>query len=60
MEYILQNILKIQMFPKIIVVDVMKLFEIMQIHYNDIIMSAMASQITSLTIVYSTDYSGAD
>ena len=29
-------------------------------HYNDIIMSAMASQITSLTIVYSTVYSGAD
>ena len=29
-------------------------------HYNDIIMSAMASQITSLTIVYSTIYSGVD
>ena len=29
-------------------------------HYNDIIMSAMASQITSLTIIYSTFYSGAD
>ena len=28
-------------------------------HYNDVIMSAMASQITSLTIVYSTAYSGA-
>ena len=27
-------------------------------HYNDVIMSAMASQITSLTIVYSTVYSG--
>ena len=27
------------------------------IHYNDVIMSAMASQITSLTIVYSTVYS---
>ena len=26
-------------------------------HYNDVIMSAMASQITSLTIVYSTTYS---
>ena len=30
------------------------------LHYNDVIMSAMASQITSLTIVYSTVYSGAD
>ena len=30
------------------------------IHYNDIIMSTIASQITSLTIVYSTVYSGAD
>ena len=29
-------------------------------HYNDVIMSAMASQITSLTIVNSTVYSGAD
>ena len=30
------------------------------LHYNDVIMSAMASQITSFTIVYSTVYSGAD
>ena len=29
-------------------------------HYSDVIMSAMASQITSLTIVYSTVYSGTD
>ena len=29
-------------------------------YYNGVIMSAMASQITSLTIVYSTVYSGAD
>ena len=29
-------------------------------HYNDVIMSAMGSQITSLTIVYSAFYSGAD
>ena len=30
------------------------------LHYNDVIMSTMASQITSLTIVYSTVNSGAD
>ena len=30
------------------------------IHYNDVMMGAMASQITSLTTVYSTVYSGAD
>ena len=30
------------------------------INYNDLIMGIMASQITSLTIVYSTVYSGAD
>ena len=30
------------------------------IHYDDVIMGAMASQITSLTIVYSTVYSDAD
>ena len=29
-------------------------------HYNDVIMSALAPHITSLTIVYSTAYSGAD
>ena len=29
-------------------------------HYNDVIMGALASQITSLTIVYSTVYSDAD
>ena len=29
-------------------------------HYSDIVMGAMVSQITSLTIVYSTVYSGAD
>ena len=29
-------------------------------HYNDVIMSAMAAEITSPTIVYSTIYSGAD
>ena len=30
------------------------------VHYNDVIMGTMASQITSLTIVYSTVSSGAD
>ena len=30
------------------------------IHYNDVIMGAIASQITSLTIVYSTVYSDTD
>ena len=32
----------------------------LQRHYNDVIMDTIASQITSLTIVYSTFYSGAD
>ena len=31
-----------------------------QIHYNEVIMTTMASQITSLTVVYSTVYSDAD
>ena len=35
-----------------------KLFEVT--HYNDVIMDVVASQITSLTFVYSTDYSDAD
>ena len=38
----------------------MKLFFKWFTHYTDVIMGAMASQITSLTIVYSTVYSGAD
>ena len=33
---------------------------ILCLHYDDVIMSAIASQITSLTIVYLTVYSGAD
>ena len=33
---------------------------IMVIHYSDVIMCSIASQITSLTIVYSSFYSGAD
>ena len=32
----------------------------MSLHYSDVIMTTIASQITSLTIVYSTVYSGAD
>ena len=31
-----------------------------RVHYTDVIMGAIASQITSLTIVYSTVYSDAD
>ena len=34
--------------------------EMVQEHYGDVIMSGIASQITSLTIVYSTAYSDAD
>ena len=36
------------------------LMHIFHVHYIDVIMSTMASQITSLTIVYSTVYSGAN
>ena len=35
-------------------------FQYYRKHRNDVIMGAMASEITSLTIVYSTVYSGAD
>ena len=37
-----------------------RLSPVKQQHYNDVIMSTIASQVTSLTIVYSTVYSGAD
>ena len=33
---------------------------LVEIHYNDVIMTTIASQITSLTVVYSIVYSGAD
>ena len=39
-------------------VSIMK-FHTWHVHYNDVIMGVIASQITSLTIAYSTDYSGA-
>ena len=35
-------------------------WDIIVSHYNDVVMSAMASQFTSLTIVYSVVYSGRD
>ena len=35
-------------------------FSLKQTHYRDVIVGALASQITSLTIVYSTVYSDAD
>ena len=38
----------------------MCLVSLLWTHYNDVIMGAMASQITSLAIVYSTVYSGGD
>ena len=40
--------------------DASNRYQIVGNHYDDVIMSAMASQITSLTIVYSTVYSGVD
>ena len=43
-----------------IYIDVIYLHNQKISHYNDVIMSVVASQITSLTIVYSTVYSGAD
>ena len=45
--------------PKIIAA-MSDLLSVMSIHYNDVIMGSMVSQITSLTIVYSAVYSGAD
>ena len=38
----------------------MRMIENAKYHYDDVIMSSMASQITSLTIIYSTVYSGTD
>ena len=43
-----------------IVYQVIKSLCIEALHYGDVVMGTVASQITSLTIVYSTVYSGAD
>ena len=37
-----------------------EIFYLLRVHYNDVIMTTMATQITSLTVVYSTVYSDAD
>ena len=47
------NMVRIEIFPEYIVRPFVN-------HYSDVIMDAMAYQITSLTIIYSTVYSGAD
>ena len=41
-------------------VQIVSFTDILVSHYGDVIMGTMASQITSLTIVYSSVYSGAD
>ena len=41
-------------------IDKMNSYRIMTTHYNDVIIGAIASQIASLAIVYSTVYSGWD
>ena len=41
-------------------IALMMYFQVCAGHYNDVIMGAMASQITSLTIVNSNVYSGTD
>ena len=41
-------------------IDVLYGLPILNIHYNDVIMTTIASQITSLTVVYSIVYSDAD
>ena len=46
-----------EQFPKY---SVLHQYQMGNQHYNDVITGAMASQITSLTIVYSTVYSGTD
>ena len=49
-----------KMFPFDVVIMNLKIILVVVIHYDDVIMSAIASQITSLTIVYSIVYSDAD
>ena len=43
-----------------VTINYLRIINIMGLHYGDVIMGAIASQITSLTIVYSTVYSDAD
>ena len=43
-----------------VVINVAQFIDHIKIHYSDVIMCTMASQITSITIFYTTIYSGAD
>ena len=55
-----QNIMNLPMTKKQWVADLRPVWNMYCVHYNDVIMSAMVFQITSLTIVYPMVYSGAD
>ena len=60
MDFLIQSVHRITyMLPRCSVMVRHAIF-LTRIHYNDVIMGSMASQITSLTIVYPAVYSGAD
>ena len=48
------------MVSQLVVIEMPRTMASSLVHYNDIIMNAMASQVTSLTVVYSTIYSSTD
>ena len=59
--FLLTSIYRLSQITRILTCKLIRPWEMWLLsHYNDVIMSAMASQITSLTIVYSTVHSGAD
>ena len=62
MRFAMMPTLSSQTAPKVVIMTICEATsdDKIGIHYSDIIMGTMASQITSLTIVYSTVYSGAD
>ena len=53
--YFIARIIECNFYVTFMIINCIKLY-----HYHDVIMSAIASQITSLAIVYSTVYPGAD
>ena len=67
MQCCMQNIysysntqIRVRIYMGLEVAVLMPLIYLHQFHYSDVIMGTMASQTTSLTIVYTTIYSGAD
>ena len=59
--YVMEKAMLADAYMSAILLDIfLGIYALFSMHYHDVIMGAMASQITSTMIVYSTVYSGTD